>query len=417
VKLERLAQTLHDINRFGNTDRGITRLAYSKIEREAVDYFIGLCRQEGMQVRTDSCGNIIARREGLHPFAPAVAFGSHLDTVTLGGRYDGALGVIAALEVIRSLNEKGVDTEHPIELIVFACEESSRFGVSTIGSKAMTGMLDPGKAALLKDHEGRTFAEALAECGLDMGLVEQSARRGGEFKVFFELHIEQGPVLEREGKQIGIVTGIAAPSRFEISIQGHAAHSGTTPMNARQDAFLGAAEIALELERAARAEEVHGTVATVGVCEVKPGAMNVIPDFADIKLDIRGTSIESKNRVIENMFTAVERVGQTRHCLVQVNKLSDETPIQLSSAVIASLIESCEQQDYTYRQMPSGAGHDAMNMARICPTGLIFVPSREGISHHHDEYTPLEQIGVGAALLEQEVIKWAVTRTHKREVS
>lgn len=413
MRLERLEQTLRNINQFGDTGKGINRLAYTKDERRAVQYLAGLCLQEGMTVRTDSCGNLIARREGLNPSAPVVAFGSHLDTVMLGGEYDGALGVAAALEVICSLNERGVVTEHPLELIVFACEESARFGVSTIGSKAMTGLLKQEQLAGLKDADGQSFAEAIAECGLELGGIAQSARRSEEFKVFFELHIEQGPVLEARQKQIGIAVGIAAPSRFQIDIQGHAAHSGTTPMNTRRDAFLSAAEIALELERAALAEEAHGTVATTGVCDILPGAMNVVPDFAGMKLDIRGTSVASKERVIEQLLSTVKRVEESRHCRIEVTTLSDEAPILLSAGVAASLADSCGALGCSYLLMPSGAGHDAMNMAGICPTGLIFVPSRDGISHHHEEFTSLEQIGAGAAVLEREIMKWAVDCTHK----
>ncbi|MNW25451.1 putative hydrolase [compost metagenome] len=406
VKLERLTQTLQDINRFGCTDKGMNRLAYSTVEREAIEYVSGLCRSEGMSVRTDSFGNVIARREGLNPEAPIVAFGSHLDTVINGGRYDGALGVAAALEVIRSLNDRMICTQHPVELIIFACEESSRFGVSTIGSKAMTGLLNLEHVASLHDAQGLSFIEVLQECSLDMS-VELARRQARELKVFLELHIEQGPVLETEGIEIGIVSGIAAPSRFTIAVQGHAAHSGTTPMGSRQDAFLSAAEIALELERAAKAEEQYGTVATVGVCEVKPGAMNVIPDHAEMKLDIRGTSVPSRDRVISRLMSSVERMERERHCTITVHKLSDEKPVLLDQEMMASLRESCEEGSLSYKVMSSGAGHDAMNMARLCPTGLIFVPSRNGLSHHPDEFTSPEHIAAGAVLLEREVLKWA----------
>ncbi|WP_308858209.1 Zn-dependent hydrolase [Paenibacillus sp. R14(2021)] len=407
MDVERLEKTLIEINEFGNTDKGVTRLAYSLIERQAVERFSSLCEQAGMTVRMDPCGNLIARREGIHPDWPAVAIGSHLDTVIQGGKYDGALGVVAALEVIRSLNDHGVETEYPIEIIAFACEESSRFGVSTVGSKAMAGVLNKELISGLKDKEGLSVAEAFSKCGLHFEVVEQSTRSKKELKAFFELHIEQGPVLENEGKQIGIATGIAAPSRYEINVQGHASHSGTTPMNSRKDAFLGAAEIALELEKAANMENAYGTVATVGMCEVKPGAMNVVPDAAELKLDIRGTSIESKNRVINRLFDAIHETKKTRGLQISINELSNEIPVILSDELIESLGKICEQERFSYKRMPSGAGHDAMNMALLCPTGLIFVPSKNGISHHRDEYTPLDQIVAGVTLLEKAILKWA----------
>jgi hydantoinase/carbamoylase family amidase len=413
MDLGRLENTLNEINRFGYSDKGMTRLAYSEIERQAVEHFINLCKQEGMKVRMDAAGNVIASREGTNPKLPVVSCGSHLDTVIQGGKYDGTLGVIAALEVIRSLNDQGIETEHPIEIIAFACEESSRFGVSTIGSKAMAGTLKNEKIAELKDRNGQSIFEAFSECGLNFAEIEKSARKKEEFKVFLEMHIEQGPVLEREGLQIGVATGIAAPTRYEVKIQGHASHSGTTPMNYRKDAFLGAAEMALELEKAAIMEADYGTVATVGVCEVKPGAMNVVPDFVEMKIDIRGTSRESKNRVIEKLYTTTKKVKEKRNLQIVLEELSNESPVKLDQEVVRSIIESCIHNGYSYMQMASGAGHDAMNMAKLCPTGLIFVPSKDGLSHHRDEFTAMEQIGIGASLLETEILKWAGISNHK----
>ncbi|PAF21353.1 allantoate amidohydrolase [Terribacillus saccharophilus] len=407
MDLKRLEKTLHDINQFGHSKEGVTRLAYSKEERQAAELFSNLCRQEGMNVRIDSCGNVIARREGTNPNLPVVACGSHLDTVIQGGEYDGTLGVIAALEVVRSLNDKGIKTKHPIEIIAFACEESSRFGVSTIGSKAMAGLLKKESVAELRDSEGKSITDLFSECSLNFNEIERSIRKKEDFKVFFELHIEQGPVLERQLKQIGIVTGIAAPTRFEINIKGQALHSGTTPMHYRKDAFLGAAEIALQLEQAAIIEASNGTVATVGACEVKPGSMNVIPDLATMKIDIRGTSLDSKNRVIEELFTSIKQVEEKRNISIEYKELSNERPINLDKVVTQSLAESCEQKGYAYMHMASGAGHDAMNMAKLCATGLIFVPSKDGLSHHRDEYTAIEQIGIGVSLLEMEILKWA----------
>lgn len=407
MNVRRLEKTLNEINQFGYSDKGITRLAYTKAERQAVDYLIKHCQQEGMEVRIDSCGNVIARREGQNPNLPVVACGSHLDTVIQGGKYDGTLGVIAALEVIRSLNDKGIVTEHPIELIAFACEESSRFGVSTIGSKAMAGILKKEAIAELKDRDGKPISEAFSECALRFDDIEKSARKKEEFKVFLEMHIEQGPVLERVEKQIGIATAIASPTRFEVKIQGKASHSGTTPMDYRRDAFLGAAEIALVLEKSAKMDADSGTVATVGVCEVKPGAMNVVPDFAEMKIDIRGTSLESKNRVLKKVYASINQIKEKRNLRIVLNELSNESPVELDHEMIQSLTESCEQKGFSYIHMPSGAGHDAMNMARLCPTGLIFVPSKDGLSHHRDEYTAIEQIAIGVSLLETELTKWA----------
>lgn len=407
MRIERLEQALHEINRFGQTDCGVTRLAYSSAERQAVHDVAAQCEREGLSVRLDPCGNMIARREGLYPDWPAVAMGSHLDTVAQGGRYDGALGVAAALEVVRSLNERGVRTEHPIELIVFACEESARFGVSTVGSKAMAGALNEEALRRFTDRDGLSMAEAMADCGLSAGRLAECARAKKELKAFFELHIEQGPVLEQLNMPIGLATGISAPSRYTVQVQGRASHSGTTPMTGRKDAFLGAAEIALALEKAAKAEAAFGTVATTGVCEVKPGAMNVVPDAAELKLEVRGLSTASKERVIHRLTEAIAETGKARKLRIALQELGNETPVHLSAEVLDTLARLCGEKRLAYRLMPSGAGHDAMNMSLLCPSGLIFVPSRDGISHHPDEYTSSEQIAAGALLLERAVLYFA----------
>lgn len=403
-----LERILHEINQFGSSrGRGITRLAFTKEHWEANEYFMQKCREEGMNVRVDTSGNVIARREGLEPQLPVVACGSHLDTVQQGGQYDGTIGVIAGLNLVHNLKEKGIITRHPIEIISFACEESSRFGVSTIGSKAMAGKIDKKLLEDLKDKNGVSLREALAACSIDLNQIPRAARNRSEFKAFLELHIEQGPQLENQKKQIGIVCGIAAPTRLKLRIQGHASHSGTTPMNLRKDALLGAAEIITGLEQAALAEARHGTVATVGECEVNPGAMNVIPDSVLLKIDIRSTKKESRNAVIERLYSIFRSLKEHRGLLVTPEIISDEEPVQLDQEIIHSLTKECKDLHFSNLQMISGAGHDAMNMATLCPTGLIFIPSRNGLSHHQDEYSALPDILRGAVLLEKEILRLA----------
>lgn len=408
MNISRLETVLQQINEIGaSAGNGITRLGFTKEHWTANEFFIEACKREGMQVRIDACGNIIARREGKEPGLPAVACGSHLDTVQQGGKYDGTLGVAAGLELIRSLNEKGIVTRHPIEVIAFACEESARFGVSTIGSKAMAGKLNKAAVERLRDRTGISFEEAAAAVGVDYNRIETARRSRNDLKAFFELHIEQGPLLERRGKQVGIVTGIAAPTRLDVTIQGKASHSGTTPMNMRKDALIGAAEVIIELEKAALTEAVHGTVATAGVCDVKPGAMNVIPDWVNLKIDIRGTAVASRQAVIERLYEVIREMDRRRGLITVSRILSDEEPVVLDESIIRFLCDQCERLDVTYTKMISGAGHDAMNMASLCPTGLIFIPSHDGLSHHKDEYSSLEQIAHGAAILEEAVLQCA----------
>ncbi|MEI3607933.1 Zn-dependent hydrolase [Pseudogracilibacillus sp. SE30717A] len=407
MNLKRLKKTLEEINQYGYTKNGINRLAYTKTEQRSLQHLISLFKKEGMTVKKDAAGNVIARREGMNPKLPAVACGSHIDTVYNAGHYDGTVGVVAGLEVIRSLNDEKIVTEHPIEVIVFACEESARFGVATIGSKAMTGLFNGDDFKQLTDKDGVSLEAAFKESSLNIEEVNKAVRGSEEIKVFYELHIEQGPVLEKGKKDIGIVTGIAAPTRYQIEITGQASHSGTTPMALRKDAFLGAAEIALGLEQIAMSEANHGTVATTGVCDVLPGAMNVVPSKAVMKVDIRSISLTSKERVVNEFLQFIKQVEKDRQLEINITQLCDETPIDMDLEAVQMLTEACEELNYSYIKMPSGAGHDAMNMATLYPTGMIFVPSENGLSHNPAEYTPIEQIVMGATILKEGITKAA----------
>lgn len=397
----------HNINQYNSGDTGITRIAYTNEEQTCTHAFIRMCMAEQLDIRMDPCGNVIARREGKIAGLPAVVMGSHLDTVYQGGKYDGVVGVTAALEVIKRLNEKEILTDHPIEIISFACEESARFGVSTVGSKAMAGQFDKNRYRNIKDKDGITMENAFALCALDFNNVDQASRKSEQFKAFFELHIEQGPVLVNNEKQIGIVTGIAAPVRIHVIIQGTASHSGTTPMNMRKDALLGAAEISLALEQAAKNEEAFGTVATIGVMNVPNGAMNVVPGNVEFKIDIRSTSVESRQRVISCLDETINRVKQNRQLEVESIEISAEDPVLLSEKINDVLFHICEKKNFSNQLMQSGAGHDAMNMAKLCPTGLIFIPSIDGLSHHPNEFTPLDNIMTGIDLLEEVVLYYS----------
>ncbi|MDQ0412316.1 M20 family metallo-hydrolase [Mesobacillus stamsii] len=404
---QRYEKILNKINQYNSGVKGITRIAYSNEEQACTHALMRMCKDAKMTVKLDQAGNLIARRDGKSNELPPVIIGSHIDSVYQGGKYDGVVGVTAALEIIHRLNDRGIVTEHPIELISFACEESSRFGVSTVGSKAMAGRIEKEKYRLLTDRDGVTMERAFALCALDFNNIEQASRRGGTFKAFYEIHIEQGPVLEIEKKKIGIVTGIAAPARFIVKVFGSASHSGTTPMTMRKDALLGAAEIALELEKVAKLERSFGTVATVGVLDVKPGAMNVVPGEVEMKIDIRSSSIESRQRVLNHLFQTITSVENKRLLEIACDEISLEDPILLSTELGNLIAQICKQKKLPYRFMQSGAGHDAMNMTGFGPVGLIFIPSAGGISHHPQEHTDMEDILVGIDVLEMAILESA----------
>lgn len=400
-------KTLSILNSYSEEGAGINRIAYSDMENKALQYLIEQFREEGLEIKEDPAGNLLARREGEDPSLPAIAFGSHIDTVYEGGQYDGAIGVVAALEVMRHLNEEEIKTAAPLEVIVFACEESSRFGISTVGSKAMTGQLETSELKSLTDKENISFKEAVEKRGLDIDNFVKARRNDGELNCFVELHIEQGPRLEKENKDIGVVTSIAAPTRYHIDIFGTASHSGTTPMRYRKDAFLAASEIALSLEEYALQEEEFNSVATAGNCVVRAGAMNVVPGHVEMQVDIRGTSVESIERIKHKLIEKIEKVKKQRALDINADLISEETPVKMSGKLTEELKIQCEKNDFSYIEMPSGAGHDAMNMSRICPAAMIFIPSENGLSHNPLEYSSMEQIMKGAVLLKDTVLSLA----------
>ena len=402
----RIIASLNNINQFGKLDKGITRLAFSKEDRDAKEYFISECKKEGLKVRIDSFGNIIARREGIDENLAVVAFGSHLDTVVEAGHYDGVVGVVAGLEVVRRLNSRSYITQHPLELIVFSCEESSRFNMATLGSKAMIGHIDEN-INLLKDKEGTSIEEVFKQCNLNIFNIGDSKRNSNEIKVFLELHIEQGPLLENNKNNIGIVKGIASATRLAIEVQGQASHSGSTPMKDRKDALIGASEIVVTLEKIINDEIKDGTLGTIGVMDVSPGVMNVVPGKVEMKVDIRGTSSESKMYLEQRLQEEIESIALKRDLLIKSTLLSREESVILNEKIIEQLEFSCKRLKIPYELLDSGAGHDAMNMGKVFPTGLIFIPSKNGISHNPDEYTSIEHIILGIDLLEEAIIYWA----------
>lgn len=376
---------------------GITRLAFSDEDRRAGEYIQQLMRQSGLTVRRDAFGNIIGRLEGTKAGAPAVATGSHLDTVPEGGRYDGVVGVVGGLAAIRRLAGQG-PLDHPLEIIVFMAEESSRFGFATMGSKAMIGAVNPSWAKA-KDQAGTAFPDALASNGLDLANAKSAFRGREGLKAFLELHIEQGPVLERDEKAIGIVEGIAAPTRLKIVVEGTAGHSGTTPMDDRQDALVSAAMIILAVQEIALEQAHRGTVGTVGVIRNHPNVMNVIPGRVEMGVDIRGVDHDSIIETIQDIKDAVSTIADGQETPVAIEVVTADKPVPLNEEIILTIESACRQLGVTFKRMNSGAGHDAMNMAALTDTGMIFIPCRAGISHNPDEEATPDDIMRGIDIL------------------
>ena len=357
-----------------------------------------LCQEAGLEVHFDYFGNVIARRKGKDNSLPPVMLGSHIDTVKDGGRYDGLLGVVAALQVVQHLNEHQIETDHPIEIVAFTCEESSRFNKSTLGSKYLIGDLTKDDMKKLTDDRGKTLFHLVDTLKQSMP-SDSDIYHKGDLKAYLELHIEQGPILQNKHKDIGIVTHIAAPHRYKLKLIGETSHSGSTPMPMRKDALTAASEIALKVESIAQAHHQEGIVATVGYIQPFPNMMNAIPGEVKMLIDVRGKESDSREKVASEIEKAIETITERRDIKVELEDLGSDTPVNLNPEIADITEDVCEGLGYSYRFMFSGAGHDAMNMALICPTSMIFIPCKDGISHSPKESVEVSEIEKGVNTL------------------
>lgn len=390
--------TFDGIARFGKGERGFNRLVFTEADWAACDYFAGLMREAGLSVRMDAWGNLIGRLEGMDRDAPAVATGSHLDTVPEGGNYDGGVGSVAGLGAIMRLKARG-PFRHPLELIVFRGEESSRFGIHTMGSKVMSGIATVDSWRHVKDQSGTPLAQILATRGLDLARLPEAVRKPGELKAFVEVHIEQCFVLEQAGIPIGVVEAIAAPFRMKLTVEGIASHSGATPMGKRRDALVTASHVVLAVESEATKRAERRIVGTVGILKAYPGVLNVVPGRVELWVDVRGIDVASLRETAAAITVAAEQIAEREGTRVAVERLAADTPVPMDPTIIAAIETACQRLGVPYQRMPSGAGHDAMNMARIAPAGMIFIPCRGGVSHNPDEYAAPADIVRGMDVL------------------
>ena len=396
TNLARIRRDIEALSAFNATPgAGLTRLSFTPQHKQAQDYIVAEMKKAGLAVRIDACGTVIGRREGSVPGAAVVMTGSHYDSVRCGGNFDGPAGVIAGIETARVFAERGIVTRHPLEFIAMVEEEGARFGSGLFGSRAMTGRLSAGELAGNTDADGITTGEAMRRFGLDPDKFAQAVRRRGEIKDFIELHIEMGPVLEASGTQVGIVDTIVGIKELEITVTGRPDHAGTTPMDMRADAFLVAARIAVFANEAAIAEG-GGTVATVGKIKVEPGSFNIVPSREIFFVDLRS----SKNEHVEHVYAAVlkklDELTGANPGLGYTSRMMIETkPVDADPAVMAALEKAAAAAGLSTRRLLSGAGHDAMIMADITHTGMVFVPSRGGRGHCPEEWTDYEQLQNG----------------------
>lgn len=405
INKERLFKRLLELGEIGKqASGGIIRQVFTPEDMSATELTASYMREAGLSVRVDAVGNLVGRKEGLNPEASAVLTGSHIDTVHDGGAFDGSLGVLGGIEVLQTMIEQGIQTEHPIEVIAYKDEEGCRFSFSMMGSRAMAGILKREDLQNL-DRDGMSFAEVLKMNGFDPEHFQQAARPLGSVKAHVEIHVEQGKVLERKNLSVGVVTGINSSLWLKITLNGEAGHSGTTPMGIRHDPLVAAAEIIQAVE-----EETIKTgtaVGTVGRLQVHPGGINIIPGSVEFTVDLRDINPEVGERLEQTLLQRIMDVCQRRGIEKVIEVLQRVSPVPCSEHIQDEIKNACRKLEKEIYTLPSGAGHDSMQIAKLCPIGMIFVRSKYGISHNPAEWSSPEDCADGVNVLYHTLLRLA----------
>jgi ureidoglycolate amidohydrolase len=384
----------------------VTRIVFSPDDLRARTWLKGLATTEGFHIREDAVGNIFIRWVGTEPELAAVATGSHTDAIPHAGMYDGTVGVLGGFETMRALKHSGFQPRRSIELVMFTSEEPTRFGIGCLGSRLLSGTLGPDHAGTLVDKHYATLDSVRIVAGYT-GPLSTVKLSTNYYHSWLELHIEQGPLLEREGIPIGIVTDIAAPAGYRFTVTGLGGHAGALLMPDRKDALCAAAELVLSIEKHALATGAIDTVATVGTCEVHPGAVNSVPGRVVLQLDIRDTDPNRRESVMHAVRLDIEELRRRRSVTIVEELVNADEPAQSSSHIIQLLEEICTQQGIVYKKMVSRAYHDSLFMARIAPIAMIFIPCRNGVSHRPDEFAAPADIARGVFVLASVLAKLA----------
>jgi N-carbamoyl-L-amino-acid hydrolase len=396
---ERMEQRIQALSQFGaNPEGGVSRVAFSEADRAGREYIEALMRDAALDVRVDTAGNLIGRRAGREDGLPPILFGSHIDSVPGGGNYDGDVGVIGAIEVIELLNEHGIVTRHPLEVVSFTDEEGG-----LTGSRAMVGSLS-ADALEIVSHSGLTIRDGIRQVGGDPDRLDLAARKAGDLTAYVELHIEQGAILDEADIDIGVVEGIVGIRWWEVTVEGMANHAGTTPMDRRRDALVSAAELTLAINRIAR--ELEGRqVATVGQIRASPGAPNVVPGKVTMSLEIRDLDAAKMQLVFDRIEEEAGRIAEGNATPIAFAELDLAAPPAPTDERLRAIVaQAADELGLTHKRMPSGAGHDAQDLAKIAPIGMIFVPSVGGISHSPREFTSAQDMANGASVLLRTVL-------------
>lgn len=402
---DRIAYLIDQFARFGvGPDGSITRPSFSAADLECRAYFKKLLTELGLETHTDYAGNIFGRRAGTDAGRPSLLLGSHLDSVPNGGRYDGPLGMAAALEVVRELNRRNVTTRHPVEVVMFTAEEPNRFGLSTLGSRACAGRLPLERARVAHNGE-QSLADALRSVGGDLDRLNECRFAPERVAAYLELHIEQGIRLEETGLPVGIVTAITGIQRLWLTVIGEANHAGTTTMRRRHDALTLAADLVLYAEKLAKAHDSDEVVATVGYVDVTPNAPNVVPGRVRMLVEIRSPDQAAMDQIATDVMRRSRELALERGLRVEVERELNQPPEMMDDAVRTALSAACEQLGLGYMDLASMAGHDAAHMAAVTRSGMVFVPSQDGKSHCPEEYTDPAAAAAGVLVMTEALLR------------
>jgi N-carbamoyl-L-amino-acid hydrolase len=399
INSEKLDSELQELAAFSETlSPAITRIVFSEQDVAARAWLKQKCLAAGLAIREDAIGNTFARWEGTDANSGSVATGSHIDAIPNAGRFDGTVGVIGGLEAIRALQKSGFTPKRSIELILFTSEEPTRFGIGCLGSRLLSGVLKPERAQTFKDREGNSL-EDLRRCAGFTGDLHSVQLQPGHYTAFVELHIEQGPRLESQKLDIGIVTSIAAPAGMRVSITGSGGHAGGVLMRDRRDAFVGAAEMAIAVEAAALSTGSPDSVATTGICRVFPGAVNSVPSQVNLEIDVRDSELARRDSIVAAISEECKAIGRRRQLEVELETVNSDAPAACDPAIIGLISNACGEAGLTHMKMVSRAYHDSLFMSHLAPTSMIFIPCHLGISHRPDEFASLRDISNGALIL------------------
>ncbi|MGM0379230.1 MAG: M20 family metallo-hydrolase [Bacillota bacterium] len=395
---KRIKKRIEKFAKFTESDSKYTRFSYTKQDIQAKKYLINEMKNLGLNVYMDYIGNIFGRKEGRKKGLPEILIGSHLDTVRNGGKYDGVSGIVTGLEVIKSMNNNNIEIDHPIEVVAFAEEEGGTYSTAFLGSQWYADKFTDENLDKFNDNNGKNIKEAIKTLDvLDQDVI-RCKKKEKNLKCMFELHCEQGPVLEMNGKELGIVEGITGSSSFKVEIIGDTNHAGTTPMNARKDPFYLASLISVELNSFVRKQNVY-SVATIGNIQLEPNVYNIIPRKASFTMDIRSFNIKTMEGIIEHIKGFIKDITKEKSMKYKIIKNHLKYPVELSENLVNNLEESCLEKNYNYQRIVSGAGHDSIIMNELCDTVMIFVPSKNGKSHCPEEFSKVEDIAKGVNII------------------